>query len=195
MGVNEETVTHVSSTDFPGHYPGEDHSWSIGKFKKVPSLAPISSRYCSCVDIGLQNLQVVIHHSEPFDCSFSLIGVDASIANAFRRILIAEIPTLAIEYVFVWNNTSIVQDEVLAQRLGLVPLKGSKAGLTWLKWYKKPTEEEPHVPPPNDYNTIVLKLQVECTKNPDAKKGETDPTKLYNNAHGIPMLSPASLAF
>ncbi|KAI9770298.1 MAG: DNA-directed RNA polymerase core subunit rpc40 [Geoglossum simile] len=170
VGVNAETVTHVSSTDFPGHYPGEDHSWSIAKFK--------------------ENLQFVVHHSEPLDCSFSLIGVDASIANAFRRILIAEVPTLAIEYVFVWNNTSIVQDEVLAQRLGLVPLKGSKAGLTWLKWYKKPTEEEPNVPPPNDYNTVVLKLQVECTRNPNAEKGETDPTKLYNNAHGNLELHP-----
>ncbi|KAI9784124.1 MAG: DNA-directed RNA polymerase core subunit rpc40 [Geoglossum umbratile] len=163
VGVNAETVTHVSSTDFPGHYPGEDHSWSIEKFK--------------------ENLQIVVHHCEPLDCSFSLIGVDASIANAFRRILIAEIPTLAIEYVFIWNNTSIVQDEVLAQRLGLVPLKGSKAGLAWLKWYKKPTEEDPIVPPPNDYNTVVLKLQIECTKNPNARKGETDPAKLYNNAH------------
>lgn len=29
---------------------------------------------------------------------------------------------MAIETVYVWNNTSIVQDEVLAQRLGLIPL-------------------------------------------------------------------------
>jgi RNA polymerase Rpb3/Rpb11 dimerisation domain len=144
----------------------------------------------SLLNTSPQNLQIVVHHCEPLDCSFSLIGVDASIANAFRRILIAEIPTLAIEYVFVWNNTSIVQDEVLAHRLGLVPLKGSKTGLAWLKWYKKPTEEEPIVPPPNDYNTVVLKLQVECTKNPNAEKGETDPTKLYNNAHGNMELHP-----
>lgn len=31
-------------------------------------------------------------------------------------------PTIAVENVYVWNNTSIVQDEVLAQRLGLIPL-------------------------------------------------------------------------
>lgn len=29
---------------------------------------------------------------------------------------------MAIEDVFVWNNTSLVHDEVLAQRLGLIPL-------------------------------------------------------------------------
>jgi hypothetical protein len=29
-----------------------------------------------------------------------------------------------------------------------------------------------------------MKLNVECTLNPEAKKDEIDPTKLYNNAHG-----------
>ena len=53
---------------------------------------------------------------------FDLIGVDASIANAFRRILIAEVPTVAFENVYVWDNTSVVHDEVFAQRIGLVPL-------------------------------------------------------------------------
>lgn len=35
-------------------------------------------------------------------------GIDPSIANAFRRILIAEVPTMAIEHVFIVNNTSIM---------------------------------------------------------------------------------------
>ncbi|KAI9720018.1 MAG: hypothetical protein M1812_003144 [Candelaria pacifica] len=164
VGVNAETVTHISSTDFPGHYPREDHAWSIDKFRK--------------------NLQVQFHQNDPFESSFSLIGVDASIANAFRRILIAEVPTLAIEYVFVHNNTSIIQDEVLAQRLGLVPLKGSRDGIRWMKWFYKSSEENPESASiPTDYNTIVLRLKAECTKNEAAKKGEQDPTKLYNNAH------------
>jgi len=30
---------------------------------------------------------------------------------------------MAVEKVFIYNNTSIVQDEILAQRLGLVPIK------------------------------------------------------------------------
>ena len=52
-----------------------------------------------------------------------MIGIDASIANSFRRILLAEVPTMAIEKVHVYNNTSVIQDEVLAHRLGLIPLK------------------------------------------------------------------------
>lgn len=37
--------------------------------------------------------------------------------------LLFKIPTMAIEKVFVANNTSVIQDEVLAHRLGLVPIK------------------------------------------------------------------------
>lgn len=122
------------------------------------------------------------HKNDPLDASFSLIGIDASIANAFRRILIAEIPTLAIEYVFVHNNTSIIQDEVLAQRLGLVPLTGSLEALNWMTWYNKPTAEDPGGNP-TDNNTVVLKLDVECTWNKDAQRSERDPLKLYKNAH------------
>ena len=55
----------------------------------------------------------------------------------------AEVPTLAIEYVFVHNNTSVIQDEVLAQRLGLIPLKGSAEGISRMRWFKKPTEDDP----------------------------------------------------
>jgi len=77
---------------------------------------------------------------------------------------------------------------VLSHRLGLVPLKGSKEGLRWLKWRKRPTEEGPLGDPSTDFNTVVLELKVECTWQEEgkerAKLGETDPKKLYNNAHG-----------
>ena len=109
-----------------------------------------------------------------------MIGVDASIANAFRRILVAEIPTLAIETVFIENNTSVIQDEVLSHRLGLIPFKGNKTGLLeFLKWFKKPEDPEAHAGY-YDYNTVNLALRVECTKKDDADEDETDPAKLYN---------------
>jgi DNA-directed RNA polymerase alpha subunit len=37
-----------------------------------------------------------------------------------RRILLAEVPTMAIEKVFVLNNTGVLRDELVAQRLGMV---------------------------------------------------------------------------
>ncbi|KFY35765.1 hypothetical protein V494_05608 [Pseudogymnoascus sp. VKM F-4513 (FW-928)] len=163
VGINLETVDDVTSTDFPGHYAGEDHSWDIDFFKR--------------------NLRIKFHHNSQFDASFSVAGIDASVANAFRRILLAEIPTLAIEYVYMNNNTSVIQDEVLAHRLGLVPLKGNKKGLEYLKWFRKANEEEGiEAGGQFDYNTVTLELQVECTRNPDAAAGETDPNKLYINS-------------
>ena len=36
--------------------------------------------------------------------------------------LLGQVPTMAVEKVLVYNNTSIVQDEILAHRLGLIPI-------------------------------------------------------------------------
>jgi len=65
--------------------------------------------------------------------NISLIGVDVSIANALRRILLAEVPTVAIESVWISVNHSIVQDEVLAHRLGLIPIKADPRKLTFVE--------------------------------------------------------------
>jgi RNA polymerase Rpb3/Rpb11 dimerisation domain len=63
--------------------------------------------------------------------TFDMIGVDAPVANALRRILLAEVPTVAIENVWVNQNTSIIQDEVLCHRLGLIPLKADPRKLKY----------------------------------------------------------------
>ena len=46
------------------------------------------------------------------EIEFDMVGIDAPIANAFRRILLAEVPTMAIEKVHIYNNTTLIQDEV-----------------------------------------------------------------------------------
>lgn len=47
---------------------------------------------------------------------------DQSMANALRRIMMAEVPTLAIETVTVNENSSVLFDEFLAHRAGLLPI-------------------------------------------------------------------------
>lgn len=54
---------------------------------------------------------------------FTLDGVDSSLINAIRRICTVEVPSMAIETVNIYKNDSSLFDEVLANRLGLIPLK------------------------------------------------------------------------
>lgn len=42
------------------------------------------------------------------ELEFDMKGIDPAIVNAIRRIMIAEVPTVAIEHVFFIDNTSIV---------------------------------------------------------------------------------------
>jgi DNA-directed RNA polymerase I and III subunit RPAC1 len=98
--------------------------------------------------------------------------------------MIADIPTLAIETVFINNNTSVIQDEVLSHRLGLIPFKGGHEGLhKFLKWWRKPTDESEVNSSYYDFNTVSLRLEVRCEHDESAAADETDPTKLYKNAH------------
>ena len=55
--------------------------------------------------------------------SFLLKGVMPSFANSLRRSIIAEVPTMAIEDVEFRKNSSVLYDEIVAHRLGLLPLK------------------------------------------------------------------------
>ena len=49
--------------------------------------------------------------------------VDVPYVNALRRVIISEVPCMAIDEVVVLENSSIIQDETISHRLGLVPLK------------------------------------------------------------------------
>lgn len=52
-----------------------------------------------------------------------LKNIDRSYANAVRRFIISEVPTMAIDEVVILENSSVLYDELLAHRLGLLPLK------------------------------------------------------------------------
>ncbi|XP_009791015.1 uncharacterized protein [Nicotiana sylvestris] len=100
------------------------------------------------------NFKVEVVRLDEDELEFDMIGIDPSLANAFRRILIAEVPTVAIEKVLIANNTSIIQDEVLAHRLGLIPIKVDP------RLFEYMSENDV----PNEKNTIVFKLHAHCEK-------------------------------
>ena len=161
VGIEYNRVTNTSSTDFPGHQLSSgsagDYSWDIEKFK-------------NSFDIKITNVGERV-------ANFDLIHIDTSIENAFRRIMIAEVPSVAVETVYSFMNTSVIQDEVLAHRIGLIPLKVDPDSLTWVD--KSVDESERYT----EDNTIVLSLDVMCTKNPNAPKNSTDPNELYRNSN------------
>jgi DNA-directed RNA polymerase subunit D len=55
--------------------------------------------------------------------TFLLKDSTPAFANALRRIMISEVPTLAIEWVDFHDNSSVLFDEIIAHRLGMIPLK------------------------------------------------------------------------
>jgi DNA-directed RNA polymerase subunit D len=68
---------------------------------------------------------VKIEVLEKDETNLRIIVRDAEVPlmNALRRIALAEVPAMAIDEVVMIENSSILQDEMIAHRLGLVPLK------------------------------------------------------------------------
>jgi DNA-directed RNA polymerase subunit D len=54
--------------------------------------------------------------------TFVLQGATPAFANALRRIMVSEVPTLAIDSVDFHENDSVLFDEVIAHRVGLLPI-------------------------------------------------------------------------
>ncbi|KAJ8748240.1 hypothetical protein K2173_000648 [Erythroxylum novogranatense] len=155
---NPDAPIHTDNISYSGAYAsvGVDNSVQPDKFR--------------------HNFKVEVVRLNKDDIEFEMVGIDAAIANAFRRILISELPTMAIEKVLVANNTSIVQDEVLAHRLGLIPIKADPRLFEYLSANDTPNEK----------NTIVFKLHVRCEQGkPRLKVYSKDLTWLPNGSELI----------
>ncbi|OON14435.1 RNA polymerase Rpb3/Rpb11 dimerization domain protein, partial [Opisthorchis viverrini] len=82
-------------------YPGAEEEWSTEIFRNK-------------FEVSITDMSDTLE--------FDMVHIDCSFANAIRRILIAEVPSISIERVYLFQNTSVMPDEVLCHRLGLVPL-------------------------------------------------------------------------
>lgn len=106
------------------------------------------------------------------EVEFDLVGVDASLANALRRIMLAEVPVMAIETVYIEENTGVMHDEVLAHRLGLIPLRVDPSDF-----------EELRGDDATDVNTVVFGLEVRAPLNvlPEGLRRRLEPDDIFES--------------
>ncbi len=103
-----------------------------------------------------------------------------SLANAIRR-SVAEVPTLAIDEVEIFKNDSAIYDEMLAHRLGLLPLKTPKGASAKTKVELKLSKTGP------------------CTVYAEDLKGSAEvveqkiPITLLGNGHKLEFVATARL--
>lgn len=87
------------------------------------ALVDLHSNESKSFEQLIDGIEIKITNYEEKRLEFDLMGVDCSIANALRRILISEVPTMAVKDIILRDNESVFPDEFIAHRLGLVPLQ------------------------------------------------------------------------
>lgn len=82
------------STDFPNTYEGYDDSWNFDNFKKVSQLNQTNNQLENNLIFFLnKNFKIEIknYSKDKLELEFDMVGIDASISNSFRRILLSEV--------------------------------------------------------------------------------------------------------
>ncbi|CEQ42820.1 SPOSA6832_04685 [Sporobolomyces salmonicolor] len=104
------------------------------------------------------DLRVKITELKNEHLHFILDGVHLGLANSLRRAMISRIDTLAIDQVQITENTSVLPDEMIAHRLGLVPLN-SEGMDKQIKNYNRDCNCDSYC----DLCSVVLTLDALCT--------------------------------
>lgn len=73
--------------------------------------------------------QIVLEELTERTIRLRFVQVSLAYVNSFRRIVMSEVPTMAIEFVTIKENTSALQDEQIAHRLGLIPLNSQRVNM------------------------------------------------------------------
>jgi DNA-directed RNA polymerase subunit D len=67
-------------------------------------------------------MKIEIKHLTDRECRVLVEGANPYFVNALRRTLLSEVPKLALDKVTFYDNTSALFDEILAHRIGLIPI-------------------------------------------------------------------------
>ncbi|KAF5303622.1 hypothetical protein FQA39_LY09869 [Lamprigera yunnana] len=120
-----------------------------------------------------KNLRIVLVRYDNLEMEFDIIGMHPFLINTFRRLMLSDVPSMAIEKVHIYNNTSIMQDEVLAHSLGLIPLK---ADPRLFNFRVADTEE-------NELDTLEFELKIKCTRSKEEIKDSSRTDDIYKNSN------------
>uniref|UniRef100_A0A7S0YE55 Plastid-encoded RNA polymerase subunit alpha n=1 Tax=Polytomella parva TaxID=51329 RepID=A0A7S0YE55_9CHLO len=112
-------------------------------------------------------------------CEFELTGVDPSYVNALRRVMIAGVPTIAIDLVEICNNTSVLNDEFIAHRLGLIPLLSHQVDKM-----KFPYELE------DDFNVTSIDFELQVTCDAERMKVTSNDLKVCSESDWVSEVVP-----
>jgi DNA-directed RNA polymerase I and III subunit RPAC1 len=147
ISLKEFEVVNTSSSNVAGNFFGSQKGFNVKE--------------------AAESLKVCVVKMDRLDMEFDMVGYDPAISNALRRILLSDIPSMAIEKVHMYQNT--MQDEVLAHRLGLLPLRADPRLFSYplADWSPESGTAQ---------DTLDFSLTIKCTSS-------SDPTKQYNNDH------------
>jgi DNA-directed RNA polymerase subunit D len=70
-----------------------------------------------------RKVKIEVLEKDAMNIRFIVRDADVPLMNALRRIALAEVPSMAIDEVVMIENSAILQDEIIAHRLGLTPLR------------------------------------------------------------------------
>ncbi len=82
-----------------------------------------AAREAAGSDSRVIKLKLRILKSSEMEIEVMVEDIKPALANSLRRAMMTEVPTMCIEDVEIYQNSSSIYDEILAHRLGLVPLK------------------------------------------------------------------------
>ncbi|KAM4060553.1 RNA polymerase rpb3/RpoA insert domain-containing protein [Hirsutella rhossiliensis] len=125
--------------------------------------------------------QVKISAADGARVDFELSKTNLSFANSLRRVIQAEVPTIAVDLVEIEINSSVLADEFIAHRLGLVPLNSK--GVNELN-YSRDCDCEQYC----EQCSVTLTLHAKCTSDQIMKVYARD--LVADGRHGSSVGSP-----